>query len=247
VSTIFVGNDVVDLGESRTEGRASDDRFVERVFDPEERVAIRAAADADLELWAHWAAKETGFKVISKLIGAPPPFAHRAFKVEWTESLVPEASEEGAVFREGRVTYGEHQARVSVMLCPGAVHAMGFGVPEGGLEQPELHWRVGPLDSAHGPWAGPLEELEGRLSERERDSVYSRRSAAVRLGARADLARALGVGEERLEIVCDPGTTGKRPPRVLLDGERAAADVSLSHDARWIAWVIWTDQQLENL
>ena len=74
----------------------------------------------------------------------------------------------------------------------------------------------------------------------ERDAVYSHQSAAVRLGARADLARALAVDEERLEIVCDPGPTGRRPPRVLLNGLRTAADVSLSHDGQWIAWVIWT-------
>ena len=38
----------------------------------DEQAAIRARpSDADLELWSRWAAKETGFKVISKLIGCP--------------------------------------------------------------------------------------------------------------------------------------------------------------------------------
>jgi len=246
VSAIFVGNDVVDLGEPRTEGRAADDRFVDRVFDPEERVAIRGASDGDLELWARWAAKETGFKVISKLLGAPPLFVHRAFKVEWTDTVDPEESDASAVVRRGRVTYEGLEARVVVRLCPGAVHAVGFGAPGGPPERVSLHRHLAPLDDPDRPWAGPLEALEMQLSERERDAVYSLHSAAVRLGARADLARALAVGEERLEIVCDPGPTGQRPPRVFLDGERAAADVSLSHDGRWIAWVLWTDHQTEN-
>ena len=238
---IFVGNDVVDLGEPRTEGRARDDRFVARVFDAEEQAAIHAAADADLELWARWAAKEAGFKVVSKLIGAPPPFVHRAFKVEWTESGKASGSEEERLVREGRVTYTPHEARVSVVLCADRVHAIGFGAPGGPPEHATLHPRVALLDSPHSPWDGPMEDLEARFSERERDAVYSRQSAAVRLGARADLARALAVEEDRLEIVCDPGPTSQRPPRVLLDGDRTAADVSLSHDGQWIAWVLWTD------
>ena len=237
--TIYVGNDIVDLGEPRTEGRSTDDRFVERVFDPQEQAAIRSASDGDLELWSRWAAKETGFKVISKLIGAPPPFAHRAFKVDWTKST-DEVGEEEMV-RQGRVTYAEHEARVSVWLQPGGVHAVGYGAPGGPSERATLVRRVVPLDSPRSPWDAPLEELETRFTERERDAVYSLRSAAVRLGARKDLAQALDVDEKRLEIVCDPGPTSQRPPRVLLDGERTAADVSLSHDGRWIAWAIWTD------
>jgi phosphopantetheinyl transferase (holo-ACP synthase) len=242
VSAIYVGNDIVDLGEPRTEDRSSDDRFVNRVFDTDEQAVIRASSDADLELWSRWAAKETGFKVVSKLIGTPPPFVHRAFKVAWTELLDAPESDEVGVVREGRVTYGDHEARVSVWLRPGGVHATGFGTAGRVPEHMKLRPHVALLDTPGSPWAGPLEELEARFTERERDAVYSLQSAAVRLGARADLASALSVDEERLEIVCDPGPTSQRPPRVLLDGHRAKADVSLSHDGRWVAWVICTDK-----
>jgi hypothetical protein len=216
------------------------------VFDPDEQVAIRSAADGDLEVWARWAAKETGFKVVSKLIGTPPPFVHRAFKVEWTRSgpdASPSAGEssEGRSVREGRVTYEGYEVQVWVQLWSGAVHAVGFGAPREAPADPILQPRLAELDSPGRPWTGSLEELKVRFTDRERDAVYSRESAAVRLGARSELARALEVDERRVEIVCDPGTTGLRPPRVFLDDERAAADVSLSHDGRWIAWVLWTD------
>jgi hypothetical protein len=69
--------------------------------------------------------------------------------------------------------------------------------------------------------------------------VYSVPSAAVRVGARGDLAGAIGVAERRVEIVCGPGAVGRRPPRVLLDGEETEADVSLSHDGPLIAWAVW--------
>jgi len=244
VRVLFVGNDVVDLDEPRTAGRSTDERFVARVFGPDERAAILAATDGDLELWARWAAKETAFKVVSKLIGTPPPFAHRAFKVEWTDSTDSTTSAEGTI-REGRVTYEGHEVRVAVLLGERNVHAVGFGSPGGPPERAALLPRCALLEGPDASWAGPMEALEARFTDRERDAVRSRQSAAVRLGARADLARVLGVGEDRLEIVCDAGPTSRRPPRVLLDGHRVGADLSLSHDGRWIAWVIWMDDEAE--
>ena len=77
-----------------------------------------------------------------------------------------------------------------------------------------------------------------RLSTRELGMVHSRESAAVRVGARKDLATLLRVEEKRVEIVCGPGPSGKLPPQVLIDGHPANADVSLSHDGRWIAWAV---------
>lgn len=236
---IYVGNDVVDLEQQRTEGRASDERFVGRVFDADERAAIRDALDPDLELWARWAAKETGFKIISKLIGSPPPFVHRAFKVEWAEKPDAPDAVEDRLLRVGHVTYAEYQANVRVMWGAGRVHAVGFGDPAGGRRQAPILPHVALLEESDSPWSDPYEELRGRFTERELDAVYSKHSAAVRLGARAELARTLAVDESRIEIVCDAGPTSQRPPRVLLDGQRAEADVSLSHDGRWIAWVLW--------
>jgi hypothetical protein len=109
-----------------------------------------------------------------------------------------------------------------------------------------LHPSVVQLDAPDSPWSGALEALRERFTERELDAVYSRQSAAVRLGARAELAATLPVDEKRLQIVCDPGPTSQRPPRVLLDGTPTEADVSLSHDGRWLAWVLWKSNQLEN-
>ena len=247
MSRVYVGNDIVDLGQHRTEGRATDERFVGRVFDADEQAAIADADDADLELWTRWAAKEAGFKVVSKLLGAPPPFVHRAFSVEWSGYGQGQETSEDRVVREGHVTHVEHRARVSVFLRPGSVHAVAFGSTLGPLSEDEpLQPRVVPLESPESHWTGPLDVLKARFTPRELDAVYSLQSAAVRLGARAHLADALGVDEKRLEIVCDPGPASQRPPRVLLDGARAEADVSLSHDGRWIAWVLWVDTRTEN-
>jgi hypothetical protein len=87
------------------------------------------------------------------------------------------------------------------------------------------------------PHGARFEELLTRFTDREADAVHHVQSALVRLSARSALANAIGADESRLEIVCEPGPTGRRPPRVYLDGAAAAdLDVSLSHDGDWIAW-----------
>ncbi|MFW6200557.1 MAG: 4'-phosphopantetheinyl transferase family protein, partial [Gemmatimonadota bacterium] len=76
-----IGNDVVDLRDPRCRGKEADERFLRRVFTDDERRAIVEATDPAPALWIRWAAKEAGFKVVTKLLGSPPPFEHRAFRV----------------------------------------------------------------------------------------------------------------------------------------------------------------------
>lgn len=232
MTEVCIGNDVVDLERPRTVGRADDERFVTRVLAAEEQEAVRAAPAGDLELWCHWAAKEAGYKVISKLLGDPPPFVHREFRVAWRD-------DGDGQDRRGSVSWRRRRVRVSVALLPGSVHAVASAARDSSGGAVEVRPRVELLGSPATPWAGSLDELLTRLTEREAEAVYSLPSAAVRVGARGDLARHMGVSERRVEIVCGPGRRGRRPPRVLLDGAPAQADVSLSHDGRLIAWATW--------
>jgi len=94
------------------------------------------------------------------------------------------------------------------------------------------------LRAAGAEWGERLDDLLVRFTEREADAIHSVPSAAVRIRARQALALALGVEAAAVEIVCDPGVKGRRPPRVLLGGEPAPADVSLSHHGGWIAWAV---------
>lgn len=246
MSRVVVGNDVVDLTQPRTLGRSSDERFVARVLAPAEQEALRRAEDPDLELWCRWAAKEAGYKVVSKLLGAPPPFVHRSFVPMWT------SGPDGGFVRRGVVRYHEHQVPVTVVRAQETVHAVGFAERDmveprrpaagaGIVAAPHVVPRVVSLDERGVAWEGTRGELERRLTPREADAVYSLASAAVRVGARADLASLMRVDEARLQIVCAPGPTSQRPPRVLLDDLDTEADVSLSHDGRWLAWAIWAD------
>jgi len=157
-------------------------------------------------------------------------FTHRDFEVVWAGPAA------GPLTRRGVVRYGGAVLPVELRIRDGAYHAVA--VTGAGAVPPLLG--VALLDRPGAPWSGSLEDLLGRLSVREAEAVHHRASAAVRLAARAALSAALSVDEARLEIVCAPGPVGRRPPEVLLDGSASAADVSLSHHGRWIAWAIRT-------
>jgi phosphopantetheinyl transferase len=238
VPMLVVGNDVVDLLDPRLQGKSEDPRFVERVLSTSERQLLGASADPNLELWCLWAAKEAAYKAVSKLRAEPPVFSHAAFVVDWAGSSIP--SSPSAPVRSGVVRFEEALTPVVVNHSPGALHALAhLSFPP--QASPDVGWGVELLTSPGASRRATLAELMTRLSEREQGAVHSLASAAVRVAARAALAAAMGVDEDRLEIVCDPGPHGRRPPRVRLDGASTGADVSLSHAGRWIAWAYWVD------
>lgn len=263
----WVGDDVVDRTRERARGKADDARFLGRVLTGPETAAVRASADPDGALWTFWACKEAAFKIHSKARGRPPTFVHAAYRVRLdAPARGGEAPPEGDGgkrpgtggaggddLRTALVLWDGGAARVRVRRGPDRVHAVGWGPVEpdedggqgeeaapgtAGPPSHRLAWGVGELDDPTAPWAGAHGELLARLSPAEADAVHSRASAAVRLAARATLADLLGVEEGRLEIVCAPGRAGQRPPSVRLDGGPAPADVSFTHDGRWLAWSV---------
>lgn len=216
----------MDLNDPRAVDRSRDVRFLERVFTREERERIRRSGRPDLEVWLLWAAKEAAFKVISKLQGEPPVFRHRAFQV---------TDDPGSAVTE--VRYGE--ARLAVEVEADTTRALAWAW-NGGM--PEiLIARATVPEALRILGLGPVrEEWEAvHLRPEERESIHSLPSALVRLLARRDAARMLGVGERDLTIVCAPGVPGRRPPFVYRGGSlEAALDISLSHHGGELAWAV---------
>ena len=219
----YVGVDVVDLEDRRCAGKHEDPRFLARILSPAELEAISTTSDAFATLWRIWAAKEAAFKVVSKLEGAPPPFVHAEFEVEDAQT----ETGFGRVVWRGAVIHTHWHA------LPGRTVALGW---DGLAADEAVEWGWGAMSVLDPAPHASMEELLARLTERERGPVHSRGSALVRLAARAALAAALNVEEARVQIVSSDGPKGRVPPEVLLDGEPAQADVSLSHHGRWLAW-----------
>ena len=258
---LVVGDDVVDLGRARTRGKARDRRFVARILTDREAALLPGAADPELELWTLWACKEAAFKIRSKLEGTPPTFVHADYEAELLPDVEPPLvagwpptlARSGPVERLGaRVRWPGGCAGVAVRRRAGAaVHAVAWteepGQPRAGddgetppaLAFPAGHRVYAALEALEDPgasWSAPLPALMERFTRAEADAVHGQASAAVRLAARRSLGTLLAADESRLEIVCAPGRPGLRPPAVRLDGAPAAADVSFTHDGRWIAW-----------
>ncbi len=237
---VRVGNDVVDLSRPRVRGKSEDDRFVSRILGREERSAVTAATDPDLELWCLWAAKEAAYKIASKQRHVPPIFVHAEFRVTWSWRGSAQADSECTI-RRGVVSHESTRTHVEVRHEFEVLHAVAHSGhvdrASGEIVAGRRRLEDGDVNRQH-----VADRLRHQLSPREIAAVHSHASAAVRIAARSALARTLGVDDSRLEIVTGPGPTGRRPPRVLLDGTQAMADVSLSHDGAWIAWALWVDR-----
>lgn len=222
----YVGVDIVDLTADRLRDRGLSQRFLDRVFTDAERDRIEAAVDAVSETWSLWAAKEAAFKVVSKLLGAPPVFEHKAFEVTDAPGTPPSEVR----YRDVRVAltaraYPEHVV-VHAWNDPSSlvmVSEMGQDAAQDLLEFSE------PFDA----WC------RTHFTAEEQEALHSRASAFVRLLARRDAARFLDLEETRLSIRAGPGTTGRRPPYLFVDGrESPSTDVSFSHHGNRLAWAL---------
>jgi hypothetical protein len=205
------------------------------VFTDAETAWIRDVSERDerdRRLWTLWAAKETAFKIVSKLLGAPPVFIHRTFVCEPDKGDGP----------WGRVTWQDRSIDLVLAQDEERLHMVGWESSSSWSFRLDPHVRARPL--AAGPAEGPdpratwEEFLAFHFTAQEADPIHSIPSAMVRLAARSEAAETLGARESRLQLICGEGPKGRTPPRLLLDDRLVDLDVSLSHHGRFIAWVL---------
>jgi phosphopantetheine--protein transferase-like protein len=230
----WIGNDVVDLTEPGVAGKERDRRFMDRVFTLEERERILAAAAPTLALWRTWSAKETAFKIASKLREGLV-FAHRRFEVVPDEAFEPERAAGEALGHWASVYFDDLEVRVRWETAREYIHCIGHLArneadafsTERDLVSQSRPLMAGIVAEGHG--------LTGALSGAERASVYCTASERARLLARRLMAR----WEQNLqgaEIVRLWRSWGWSPPVISRQGLPVAGfDVSLSHDGRFVA------------
>lgn len=241
------GNDVVDLADPRCRGKARARRFLERVLSGGERAAVAGSPEPDRTLWIHWAAKEAAYKVRVKTAGERPVFRHAAFRVRLPEPLtgcppgcdcrlaVPAAVRHQGVEVPVRLDITHRYVHALALVpAPEAAPGPGGGAgPPWGAVETGIH-RLG--EEEREGWARE-DRLAGAFTRRELRFIATPPSAAVRARAKESLARFLGIGVEAVEILCLPGVGGRRgPPRIVVDGEPAPVDLSLSHHGAYVAW-----------
>jgi hypothetical protein len=136
----MVGNDVVDIAHTRR--RARHPRFDERVFDERERAAIAADGDGEARRWAHWAAKESAYKV-AKRADAGTVFSPLRFEVALEGAFV--SGRDGAL--RGCVRHGDARYPVVVERRGDCLHALATAP---GGRPAELLRGVGPAPDPAG-------------------------------------------------------------------------------------------------
>jgi phosphopantetheine--protein transferase-like protein len=235
-----LGNDIVDLTDPRHNGKAQDDRFLQRVYSRRERDDIRSSGNPNLALWIRWAAKEAAFKTVSKFLGTPPTFVHPNFQVTIHHPETPnDPAGENAdppMTRFGEIRFGSFLLPLRIEVHGPALHAVTW-MPRDTAAVPPFLWDSSPMEEMSAPWKVGLRQ---KFTDLEWACVSHQASALARLAARKSLASAMGVEEGDLEIGCGPGQPGRRIPKVLLRGEELHADLTLSHHGALLAWAFLT-------
>ena len=223
-----VGNDVVDLKETGNRGRSRDERFLDRVFTPEERSLLAGAACPDALLWALWAAKEAAYKAVSQDDPGVCSIPRRYPVALDGENLCKPIDVAGFAGRlAGRVLTPRGEVALRVIVTDDYVHALTAG-SEAGLAG--IIRRVDRMGVAEN--AGGVHQVE---HVRDRESTGDP-SAFVRAQLLLEIARRLRFPVDDLEIRKD--SEGPSAPRVFLRDRPLAAEISLSHDGRFTAFAL---------
>ena len=63
---MWIGNDIIDLKDRDSQGKASQERFLKRVCSLEERFLVQKSLNPHIALWQFWAMKEATYKALKK-------------------------------------------------------------------------------------------------------------------------------------------------------------------------------------
>ena len=223
-----VGNDVVDLKETGNRGKSRDERFLDRVFTPEERSLLAGAACPDALLWALWAAKEAAYKAVSRDdpgVCSIPRRYRVALDGENVCKPIDLAGFVGSL--AGRVLTPRDEVALRVIVTDDYVHALTAG-SEAGLARIMLRVdRMGRPEDAVGVHRA---EHAGDREDTGDPSAFVRGQLLL------EIARRLCLPVDDLDIRKD--SEGPGAPRVFLRDRPLAAEISLSHDGRFTAFAL---------
>ena len=214
---LAVGNDVVDLHHPDSRQKSSDRRFVQRVFLPEEQYLIYTDPDPDSCLWMFWAAKETTYKILTKEIPSvsSSPLKYRTEQL--CETVLPYHGNSRRFTCLVTTPWGS--ALITIYIEHEYLHA--FGSRGKGETLGGMHLRVFRLDVGCG-------------KNDQTDSVI------VRNVLRNYLGRCWNISPAAITVRREKNERGSGPPYVYVNGEKAPADLSLSHHGRYGAFVLFT-------
>lgn len=212
--------------------KSMDSRFLKKILTDDEIEIVNLAQNSDTALWSFWACKEAAYKVIKKSHNEDS-FMPRRWTVKiklqstkhpassGTESndrlinSILQYSQPQTSYRKGLVSIpGRDDVYVGLFSHPSYVHCVGAD-------------SLSTLDYLS--WGIDI------LPHRE-DGQNDNPSLFVRQCLVRSLAGFLHLSSSEIKIRRMKKGAVLQPPSVYIGGKRAAIDVSLSHDGRFIAY-----------
>ena len=209
-----------------------DSRFLKKILTDEEIEIVNSARNADTVLWSFWACKEAAYKVIKKshhedsflprrwsvnigLQSMKPPASSGTASNDQRINNMGQHNQPQTSYRKGQVIIpGRDEVYVRLFSHPSYVHCVGA---DSLSTLDYLSWGIDIL---------PL----GEDGQNDNPSSFARQ-CLIR-----SLAGFLHLNSSDIKIRRIKKAAGLQPPGVYIGGKRAAIDVSLSHDGRFIAY-----------
>lgn len=206
----------MDLTDPQARGKSRDTRFIDRVFSEGERQQILNCSEPDFLLWSLWAGKETGYKAICKA-NADVTSAPRRYevKLDIPEKIV----KEDRSFMSGVVETPYDPVFIRIFAGNGYIHCIGIA------------GRSGAINSVI-RGVQKIKKMQGG------EIRYSPDAASVRVRelAKRRISSHLKQDIEDIDILRLKGPHGLGPPIVSIKGNKAVADISLSHDGNFVSY-----------
>ncbi len=205
-----MGNDIVDLADAENIGKSTDELFCRRVFNVGELKLIAASIRPDSFLWAIWAAKEAAYKAISRSDPAVCSIPKKYPVIIETESVGPISICLKGILTSlnGKVKTPRGELTVHISMDEDMVYALA---------------------------ARTAEALTRIVSRVERvDAAKDDLSDVARKFLLEEIAQRLDCRTDDLSIVKEK--RGPGAPFIVFRGNQLPAEISLSHDGRFVAF-----------
>jgi phosphopantetheinyl transferase (holo-ACP synthase) len=111
----MIGNDVIDILQSRKESNWQRKGFIQKLFTIEEQLLISNAPDPEIMVWMLWSMKEAAYKIYNR---------QTKVRAYIPQKLVCSIASQNLNFTTGNVTCYENNYHTKTFLSEGIIHTI---------------------------------------------------------------------------------------------------------------------------
>jgi phosphopantetheinyl transferase (holo-ACP synthase) len=115
----MIGNDVIDLVQSRIESSWQRKGFLEKIFTPEEQELIKNHPDQEIMVWLLWSMKEAAYKIYNRQTKI------REYSPKKLSCIINSLHENDA---SGEVTYNQNIYYTKTLITSESIHTIAVSV-----------------------------------------------------------------------------------------------------------------------